>query len=67
MAGGGCGRLEGQYTCDFGEAGVHALQHIFLQNVSASLMKLLLIMRSSCHHEGFWCFSRYGEIQKFGS
>ena len=44
---------EGQYTCDFGEAEVRAIQHISFQNVSANLTKLLLITRSSCHHEGF--------------
>ena len=35
------GRREGQYICDFGEEGVHAIKHIFfLQKVSASLVKV---------------------------
>ena len=34
------GRREGQYICDFGEGGVHAIEHIFLQKVSASLVKV---------------------------
>ena len=31
---------EDQHICDFGEAGIHAIKHIFLQ-VSVSLMMLL--------------------------
>ena len=27
------GREEGQYTCDFGEGGVHATEHIFLRSI----------------------------------
>ena len=42
----------GQYICDFGEVGIHVIKLIFLQ-ISASLMKLLLVMRNSCHHEAF--------------
>ena len=35
------GRGEGQYTCDFGEGGVHAIKHIcFSQKISASLVKV---------------------------
>lgn len=40
---GGWWGTEGQDTRDFGEAGVHAIQHISFQNVSANPMKLLLI------------------------
>ena len=29
------GRGEGQYLCAFGEGGVHAIKHVFLQKVSA--------------------------------
>ena len=29
--------------------------------------RFLLVTRSSHHHEGFWCFSRYEEIQELGS
>ena len=31
------GREESQYLCDFGEGGVHAIKHRFIQIVSASL------------------------------
>ena len=31
---------EGQYTCDFGEAEVRAIQHISFQNVSANLINI---------------------------
>ena len=51
----------------FGEGETHAVKHIFFQKVSTRLMKPLLITRNSCHHEGFWCFSRYREIQELGS
>ena len=30
---------QGQYICDFGEGGIHAIHHIFFQ-VSVSLVKL---------------------------
>ena len=51
------GRGEGQYICGFGKEGVHATKHIFKSfcwshEASAGLMKLLLVMRNSCHHEG---------------
>ena len=29
-------RVKGQCICDFGEGGIHAIEHIFLQKVSAS-------------------------------
>ena len=44
----------------FAEGGIHAIKHIFFQNVSTSLMKLLPVKRNSHHHEGFKYFSRYG-------
>ena len=47
----------------FAEEGIHAVKHIFFQNVSTSLMKLLLVKRNSHHHEGFKYFSRYGKMQ----
>ena len=31
---------KGQYICDFGEREIHAIEYIFSQKVSASLMKL---------------------------
>ena len=34
------GRGEGQYLCDFGKREIHAVKHIFLQTVSASLVKV---------------------------
>ena len=40
------GRVEGQHVCDFGEGEVHAIRHIPL------FRRLLLVMRSRCHHEG---------------
>jgi hypothetical protein len=39
------GRGDGQYICDFGEGGVHAIRHIFLQ-ISTSLMRV------TASHEG---------------
>ena len=30
------GRVEGQYICEFGEGGTHAIKHIFFFQVSAS-------------------------------
>ena len=44
---------EGQYICDFGEGGVHAVKHICFQKVSTGLVRLLLVTRSSHHHKGF--------------
>ena len=40
-------RGEGQYMCDFGEGGIHAIKNIIF------CRSFLFIMRSSCHHEGF--------------
>ena len=37
------------------------------REASAGLVKLLLVMRNSRHHEGFLCFSGYEEIQELGS
>ena len=34
------GRGKGQYTCDFGEAGVHSVRYTFLQKFSAGLVKV---------------------------
>ena len=42
-----------QHVCDFCEGGICAIKHIFFQKVSPSLVKLLLIMRNSHHHEEF--------------
>ena len=42
-----------QHVCDFGEGGICAIKHIFFQKVTPGLMKLLLVMRNSRHHEGF--------------
>ena len=41
------GRGEGQYRCDFGEGGAHAIKHIFF------CRRLLLVTRSRRHREGF--------------
>ena len=35
-----CFKEEGQYICDFGEGGAHAIRHIFFAEVSASHMKV---------------------------
>ena len=37
----------------FGEGGIHAIKHIFLQKVSTSLVKPLLVIGNSHYHEGF--------------
>ena len=29
-----CSWGDGQYTCDFGEGGVHAIKHMFLRSIS---------------------------------
>ena len=52
---------------DFGEGRIHAIKPVFFQKVSTSLVKLLLVMRNSCHYEVFSYFSRYEEIQEFVS
>ena len=44
------GKREDQYLWDFGEGGVHAIKHIFLQ-VSAGLVRS--VRRGRRHHEGF--------------
>ena len=36
----------------FGEGRVHATKRVFLQKVSTSLVKPLLVTRNSHHHEG---------------
>ena len=41
------GSGEGQDRCDFGEGGVHAVEHIFFCS------RFLLVTRSKRHHEGF--------------
>ena len=33
-------RGKGQYTCDFGEGGVHSVRYTFLQKFSAGLVKV---------------------------
>ena len=43
----------GQYICDFGEGGIHAIKHIFSQKVSASFMKLSALHKKRHHHAGF--------------
>ena len=48
--------------CDFGETGVCVVKHIFFFFFFCRMF--LLVMRSSCHHEGF---SRYEEIEELGS
>ena len=53
-----CSKEAGGWTICmwFWEGGVHAAKLIFLWKVSPGLMKLLLVMRNSHHHEGFQCF-----------
>ena len=53
-------RKKGKYICDFGEEGIYAFKHIIFH------WKFLLVKRSSRHHEGISCFSRYEEIQELG-
>ena len=38
---------KGQYICDFGKGGIHAIKHIFF------CRRFLLVTRSRRHHEGF--------------
>ena len=47
------GRRESQYICDLGERGVHAVKHIFLQRVSAVLMKVTASHEEKTSHEEF--------------
>ena len=49
--GGGGGK--GSIYVIFGEGGIHAIKHIFLQKVSTSLVKPLLVIGNSHYHEGF--------------
>ena len=44
------GKGKAQYICDFGEGGVHAIKYVIF------CRRFLLVMRSSCHHEGFHAF-----------
>ena len=45
---------EGQYICDFGEGGVHAMKHIFFYGRFLLVScRLLLVTRSRHHHGGF--------------
>ena len=39
----------------------------YMQSSSYFSRRFLLVTRSGCHHGGFWCFSRYEEIQELGS
>ena len=41
------GREEGQYMCDFGEGGVRAIKHRFLQKIATGLMKSLVATSDS--------------------
>ena len=57
------GKGEGQYLCDFGEGEIHAIKHIFLQAVSAGLVKVTV----SHERQTLPCISRYEAIQELGS
>ena len=48
---------------------VHADMYTFLHTFGLLLVswRSLLVMRSRCHHEGFYSFSRYEEMQEFAS
>ena len=50
-----------QYICDFGEAGVHAIKHIFFAEGFYSSQGTVITMKD------FNAFSRYEEIQELGS
>ena len=62
---------EGQYICDFGEGGLHAIRHIFFPEVSAGLMKLSSREKGSQETvvpmKHFSAFSKYEEIQELDS
>ena len=60
------GSGEGQETRDFSDGGMHAVEHLFFQRISASQVKLSASTRP-CHREEFECFSRFEEIQGSGS
>ena len=48
-----------------GEGGVHAIKHIFsLHKIAAGLMKTAASHEERCHHEEFYCFSRYEENER---
>ena len=44
---------KGQYICDSHGGGIHTVMHIFFQKVSASLMKILQLIKNSSQYEGF--------------
>ena len=50
-----------QYICDFGEAGVHAIKHIFFAEGFYYSQGTVITMKD------FNAFSRYEEIQELGS
>ena len=50
-----------QYICDFGEAGVHAIKHIFFAEGFYSSQGTVITMKD------FNAFSRSEEIQELGS
>ena len=52
---------DGQYICDFGEAGVHAIKHIFFAEGFYYSQATVITMKD------FNAFSRYEEIQELGS
>ena len=56
---------EGQSMCDFGERGICAINHIFFQKVSCSLMKPLLVMRNSCLLKDFSAFLDVGRYKNW--
>lgn len=46
---------------------VHAAMHTFYKSVLLVFWRFLLVTRSWHHHEGFYFFSRYEEMQAFGT
>ena len=52
-----------------GKVSIHVIlvKEEYMQSSTYFFRRFLLVIRSSRHHEGFWCFSRYAKIQELGS
>ena len=59
------GRGKCRSICDMGEAGGTCNQ--FYRRLLPASWRCLPVTRSRHHHEGFWCFSRYKQMQVLDS
>ena len=57
-----CSREEGEVSIY-----VIVVKGEYMQSSTYFSGRFLLVKRNSHHHEGFWCFSKYKEIQGLGS